>query len=437
MHGVAVEDERYLDPAIETMSRDDLRALQERKLLAALPWWFERSPLLRQTWEAVGLHPNAVRSLDQFFELVPFLSKDRIREFRDRSSDPYDGLLCCEPGDLYSVQSTSGTTGDPTLLPFAGRHRHRDTTWGRDLWHVGARPGDYCALVSFTFRGPKYVFPQAVGAVPVLFDHLPEEMERLCQVSRQLRPTTLYMLSGRLILALEELAQTSGVDMHDVFSSYRGAIYAGEPLTPRARDLLAGWGLEIFNSTALGDVGSATECRAHDGLHFWEDRAIVEHLEPDGTGPAASGEIGELVVTSLDPTMPLVRYRSDDLVRINWDRCDCGRTHGRLMPVGRKSDAVIVGGKPILPIDVWEAIESVDETSAALFQIIQSPGRQLVLQIRVGYEPRSTRSMAEIRSSVAVVIEQRTGVTAHVELVPNAEILALGPPHKIPRVTRR
>jgi phenylacetate-CoA ligase len=430
-------DGEYLDAAIETMPRAGLRAVQERKLRAALPFMFERSALVRATWAEAGLHPSTIGSLDQFFELAPFMSKDSIRRFRDRSQDPYDGLLCCAPGDLYSVQSTSGTTGDPTLLPFAGRDSYRDAVWGRWLWQMGARPGDYCALVSFTFRGPKYLFPQAVGAVPVLFDHGPEELERLCRVSRELRPTTLYMLSNPLILALRELERASAVDLQDVFSSYRGTIYAGEPLSPASRDLVASWGLELFNSTALGDLGSATECRVHNGLHFWEDRTIVEHLEPDGTGPAPPGEVGELVVTSLDPTMPLMRYRSDDLVRITWDRCDCGRTHGRLTPVGRKSDGVVVRGRRIVPLDVWAAVEAVPETSAALFQLVRSPGSNSVLVIRVGCDARGQRSADEIRSAVAAEIDARAGVPAQVELVPNAEILALGPPHKIPRVTNR
>jgi phenylacetate-CoA ligase len=430
-------DREYLDPAIETMPRAELRALQERKLLAALPVMFERSALVRATWNEAGVDPSAVQSLDRFFELSPFMSKDSIRRFRDRSNDPYDGLLCCDPGDLYSVQSTSGTTGDPTLLPSAGRSRYRDTTWGRCLWQMGARPGDYCALVSFTFRGPKYLFPQAVGAVPVLFDHQPGEMERLCRVSRELRPTTLYMLSNPLILALRELAQASGIDLNDVFSSYRGAVYAGEPLSRRSRELVASWGLELFDSTALGDLGSATECREHDGLHFWEDHTIVEHLEPDGTQPAPPGEVGELVVTSLDPTMPFVRYRSGDLVRITWDPCGCGRTHGRLTPAGRASDAVVVGSRRILPLDVWTAIEAVPETSAALFQLIRSPGPDRVLAIRVGYDSCARRPVDEIRSAVAAEIGARAGVAAQVELVPNAHILALGPPHKIPRVADR
>jgi phenylacetate-CoA ligase len=245
------------------------------------------------------------------------------------------------------------------------------------------------------------------------------------------------MLSNPLILGLRELARASAIDMQDVFSSYRGAIYAGEPLSPAVRDLVASWGLELFNSTALGDLGSATECRMHDGLHFWEDRTIVEHLEPAGTRPAPPGEVGELVVTSLDPTMPLVRYRSGDLVRITWDRCDCGRTHGRLTPVGRISDGVVVGSRRIVPLDVWAAVEAVPETSAALFQLVQSPPGNSALVIRVGYDSSGHRAANEIRSAVAAEIEERAGVTARVELVPNAEILALGPPHKIPRVTSR
>jgi phenylacetate-CoA ligase len=215
-------------------------------------------------------------------------------------------------------------------------------------------------------------------------------------------------------------------------------IYAGEPLGARARALLEEWGVNFFVHTGVADVGAATECREHDGCHIWEDIAFVEVLDPDGDEPVGDGKRGELVGSTLvDKIAPLLRYRSDDLVRVTRERCACGRTHARMWPVGRKSDEVVVDGISVLPGDIWPAIELVPETSAALFQVVR-PARELDrLRLRVGYARGGPRGLDDLRRRVADAVEETVGLVPDVDLVPNEELLRQGPPHKIPRVTKQ
>jgi phenylacetate-CoA ligase len=84
----AVADRRFLDPHIETLPRPALRALQESRLLDLLPRVYERSALIRATWDAAGVHPEQIRSRDDFFARVPHIDKDMIRQHRDRFNDP-------------------------------------------------------------------------------------------------------------------------------------------------------------------------------------------------------------------------------------------------------------------------------------------------------------------------------------------------------------
>ncbi len=271
-----------------------------------------------------------------------------------------------------AIFSTSGTTGDPTPAPYAGRG---PSMLVREFWELGSRPGDYFTYCLFTFRGPGiHDTIRGIGATPVFVDHQPADVPQLVRFSRELRPTAWYNLSGPLVLALEQHAARADVDLAEAFSSYRGVTFAGEPIGPRARRLVEdGWGLELFMHTGVGDVGAATECREHDGCHFWEDTCYLESLDPDGAEPVGDGERGELVSTTLlDKIAPLVRYRSDDLVRITHEQCACGRTHGRVWPLGRKGDEVVVDGRSVLPGDLWEAVERVPETSAGLFQVIRA-----------------------------------------------------------------
>jgi phenylacetate-CoA ligase len=432
---------RYFEPDAETMPRPELEKLQEDKLLGdLLPWAAKRSPLLQDAWARAGITIDDVTTIDDFREKVPFVDKDAIRRFRDGNRDRYGGLLCVDPlrpgGPFTAVFSTSGTTGDPTLVPSV---TSGPSILTREFWEMGCRPGDHFVEMLFTYRGPGIHHTiRGIGATPVFVDHSPFEFANVYRLSRELRPTGWYTMSGPLILALEQMAPAMGIDPVDMFASYKGVIYAGEPLGARGRALLESWGVDFFVHTGVADVGAATECREHDGCHIWEDIAFVEVLDPEGDQPVADGERGELVGTTLvDKIAPLVRYRSDDLVRVTRERCACGRTHARMWPLGRKSDEVLVDGVSVLPGDVWPAIEAVPETSAALFQVIR-PRRELdVLRLRVGYGDEGAPGTSDLRTRVVESVHAAVGVRPDVELVPNDVLLRQGPPHKIPRVAKQ
>jgi phenylacetate-CoA ligase len=277
------------------------------------------------------------------------------------------------------------------------------------------------------------------GFRPILFQHHPAELSRLLAASRsELQPKALYMLSTPLVLAIADLARKQQLNLKEVFSCYRGAVFGGEPLGRRVRELIRSWDLEVFEYASLGDICGAMECSAHDGLHTWEDLALVEHLDPrdDSTEPAADGSRGELVVTSLmDDLAPLIRYRTDDLISFTRAPCDCGRTHGRMRVLGRKGDEVLVQGRSVLPRDLVPVLEDVPETAAALFQIIRARREMDRLHLRVGFDPECLQATEkELAGRLTAMMAARFEVAVAVELTPNAELLKLGPPQKIPRV---
>jgi phenylacetate-CoA ligase len=236
---------------------------------------------------------------------------------------------------------------------------------------------------------------------------------------------------------MADACERGGYDPTDVFASYRALVQAGEPLSAKARAVVETWGAPMFEHTNVGDVGTAFQCPEHDGLHYWEDDTLAENLDPSGTAPVADDERGELVATTLvNGTTPLIRYRSDDIVRLTRTPCACGRTHSRIWPVGRKGDGVVVDGRTILPIDVWPAVEAVDACDLGLFQVIREAPTMDRLRLRVGHHATDAH-LAGVRDAVAGAVEARLGVIPEVELVPDAELLRLGPPHKIPRVAAR
>jgi phenylacetate-CoA ligase len=430
-------DEPFFDREYETMSRGDLQRLQEDLLLEMLPHAYEHAPLIRETWDAAGVHPRDVKGLDDFRALVPFVDKDALRRFRDERGDPFGGLCTLATNDLTAVMSTSGTTGDPTLVPEKWGGGGRPAIITRDFWGMGVRPGDHLALVLFTFRGPTYALFQGLGTIPILMDFDPAEMARFCELSLRYRPTGLYNFGSVLINAVRDVCDERGYDPRDVFASYKAVVFAGEPLSPRARSLAEHWGVELFEHTGVGDVTASFECSEHDGLHFWEDTAFVEGLALDGNDSVADGDRCELVATTLtNRTAPLIRYRSDDIVRLTHEPCRCGRTHARMWPLGRKGDEVVVDGRNVLPIDVWNAVESVDACAMGLFQVIRTTREIDVLRLRVGYAPAWQDRQDSVRDDLQGAVLSATGVVPEIELVPNVALLRLGPPHKIPRVAK-
>jgi phenylacetate-CoA ligase len=425
---------RMLDEKIESMDRGDLRSYQENRLLESLAYVERHSPLFAQVWGSAGLRAADISSLTEFEARIPFVDKDTVRAYRTTYGDPLGGLR--RMADASALSSTTGTTGDPVVLPVG----HGDGVGlARDWWEIGVRPGDAVAFMLFTFRGPAWLTPHALGASCVLFDHHPSEFDRWCRASLELEPTLLYLLSGPLIMAMAHMEQTGVLPyaLAEVFSSYKGVVIGGDHLGIQARHDLERWGGEPFLHTAVGDVGSATECREHDGLHASEDTVFIEILDPEGSSPVPDGEVGELVATNLVPQSgnPLVRYRSEDLVRVSTAPCRCGRTGMRLWPVGRKGDEVVIHGHSILPMDIWRAVESVPESAAGYFQLIRTGREMDVLKVRVGHNATlGGRSPTSVREDLIGAIEASVGIAPEIDLVENEVLLRLGPPHKIPRV---
>jgi phenylacetate-CoA ligase len=229
-----------LDEKIESMDRDDLRTYQENRLLESLAYIERHSPLFAQVWGSAGLRAADISSLSEFEARIPFVDKDTVRAYRTTHGDPLGGLR--RMADASALSSTTGTTGDPVVLPVG----HGDGVGlARDWWEIGVRPGDAVAFMLFTFRGPAWLTPHALGASCVLFDHHPSEFDRWCRASLELEPTLLYLLSGPLIMAMAHMEQTGVLPyaLVEVFASYKGVViggdHLGDPGASRSRTL--GW----------------------------------------------------------------------------------------------------------------------------------------------------------------------------------------------------
>lgn len=415
---------RFLEPEIETASRADIAELQKRRILELVDYAWANSAFYREHWSAAGVSPGDINSIDDFVARIPTMSKSDIQAYRDRTGDPYGGLLCVDPTELTSITATSGTSSLPEPLPEIWTTAPPlPTISARDLWEIGLRPGDRVLVHTGTLRNYFDDFFHLMGLVPVFVDTWIGEGERVLQAIERYQVSYLQFMLP-LVMEFERLEDR--YDMRAMLSSLKGAAFAGQPLgAVLTNKMRHDWGIDLYTYTSAGDTGTAWEGREHDGYYLWEDTVFAEFHDPVTGGPAADGEVGELVATDLDnPASPYIRYRSGDLVRHTRKPGPHGRTHGRIWIAGRAGDETVVAGKAILVTDVWSTVETIPEMSDGVFQIVRTDGQMTRLGLRVGYAPNRTTDKTELLARATEILQQRLGVDVEIELCTVDSLLA-------------
>ena len=341
----------YFDPELETMSRDQLEALQLERLQQTVRHCMN-SPFYQQRFKELGITPDDIRTLDDVQKL-PFTTKDDLREHY-----PF-GLASVPLKDCVRLHSSSGTTGNPTVV----LHTQRDLDeWAkavaRCLWMVGSRPDDvfqnsagygmFTAGLGFQYGAEKVgmlTVPAAAG-----------NTKRQIKFIRDFGTTVLHAIPS-YASRIYEVMREEGVDPRRD-TQLRVLCIGAEPHSEEQRQRIEQQlGVKAYNSYGISEMmgpGVAFECPEQNGLHIWEDYFSVEIIDPVTLQPVPDGQLGELVLTTINREgMPLLRYRTRDLTRILPGECACGRHHKRLARLqGRSDDMIILKGVNIFPIQI-------------------------------------------------------------------------------------
>ena len=429
----------FWNVAMEAMPRDRMRALQETRLLARLPLAWAGSSLLRREWKAHGVHPGDVRSLDDFRRAVPTVHKEMVRQFRDETGDPFGGMGLLPDGAPCDVHSSSGTTGAPTFLPVTERDKSIFAeSLARHLWAAGLRPGGTASLSLALYLRPLVPMADAARRIGarVTFTDWPD-LPRVVQTFRYLKPDVHAFLSPPQALGLRGELARMGLDPKEVFGGTKGFIWAGDALTPKPRRLIdEEWGSEVFELSGTSDLCfMMQECGEHDGLHMHDDLWLVEVVESGTTTPVEEGGRGEFLFTSLmDESLAFIRWRSEDIGTATTRPCACGRTTTRLHFLGRTGYRVRVRGRTVFPVEVQRILEQWPEVDHGLFQIVRSGPDMDRLALRVGTREGEVADPQGLRTRLEESLETALRVPARIDYVEAETLLALGPPHKIPRI---
>lgn len=353
---------QYLHPDKELMSRQEIEELQLKRLQETVRHCMN-SPFYKKRFEEEGLTPDDIKSLDDL-KKIPFTTKQDLRD-----TYPF-GIASVPLEKCVRLHSSSGTTGNPTVI----LHTQRDLDeWAnavaRCLHMVGLRPTDV-----FQNSSGYGMFTGGLG-----FQYGAERLGMLTvpaaagNTLRQLKfikdfGTTALHAIPSYASRLYEVMVEQGIDPRRD-TKLKTLVIGAEPHSEEQRKRIENMlGVKAYNSFGMSEMcgpGVAFECKEQNGLHIWEDYYIVEIVDPNTLEPVPEGEVGELVLTTINrEAMPLLRYRTRDLTRILPGECPCGRHHKRLDRMqGRSDDMIILKGVNIFPIQIEKILLQFKELS--------------------------------------------------------------------------
>ncbi len=411
-----------LEP-IECASRDELQALQLKRLQWTLQHAYDHVPHYRKKFDAAGVHPRDCRTLADLAKF-PLTAKKDLRD-----NYPF-GLFAVPREQVVRVHASSGTTGKPTVV---GYTQNDVDMWAnvmaRSMRGAGARPGDIVHVAYgyglFTGGLGAHYGAERLGCtvIPVSGGMT----ERQVQLIVDFRPSVI-MVTPSYMLAIAEEMQKQGIDPRGTSLSI--GIFGAEPWTPAMRQAIEAQcdmdAIDIFGLSEVIGPGVAQECiETKDGLTVWEDHFYPEIIDPVSGAVLPEGEKGELVFTSLTKeALPVIRYRTRDLTRI---LPPTARSMRRIEKItGRSDDMLIIRGVNLFPTQVEELILKQPELAPYYTLEVTRPGAldELTVHVEMGAPLANGSNEARVQSARTLehAIKAYIGISAPVRLALPGEL---------------
>ncbi|MEM2967725.1 MAG: phenylacetate--CoA ligase [Candidatus Bathyarchaeia archaeon] len=416
-----MSDSKYWNEKIETMPTTELRKHQLKKLKEQVKHCYENSAFYRKKLDMAGLKPENIKTLDDL-QKIPFTVKDDLR-------DNYPlGMLAVNPVEIVEIHASSGTTGNPVI----GAYTQNDMeVWqelmARTLYTAGSRKTDVVHIAYgyglFTGGLGFHYGAQKIGAMIVPASG--GMTQRQIKLMKDLGATVLCCTPSFAVYLAEAMVKEGVNPKKDL--KLRIGLFGAEPWSEKIRDRIEEeLGIEAFDIYGLTELcgpGVSIECNAHNGLHIWEDHFIVETIDPETGEVLSPGEEGELVFTTLTKTgIPMLRFRTRDISVVETEKCDCGRTHARMMRVtGRSDDMLIIRGVNVFPSQIEYAIMSFPEIAAHYQIVVDRPGALDTFTVKVELTEKASKNKRLDKNALKLGLQERihgiTGLTAEIEIV--------------------
>jgi len=431
-------DRKFWNAAVETLSAEQMRTLQWRRLKEQLQYNYDHSIYYRaEKFQKAGLAPEDIQSFEDF-QKIPLMTKDEHRRIQTESmrrfGHPY-GLITCAPREkIIRINSTSGTTGEPTLYTLTQNDIDvLNEMHCRKYWRTGLRPGHIVlqalSLSMFTGGLPLSDGLQSMGlgVVPVGVEG---GTRRVLDFALLTKPDVLIATPSFGEYLIEQAPKLVNKDARELGIGW--FFCAGEPgagISSLRKKLQAGFGAKVFDHTGGGHAfhGISCESEPYPGMHFVSaDHCVLELVDSETKDPVemAHGAIGEMVFTFIGwEGGPFMRYALGDLIQIFMNPCDCGWPEMRFKIFGRADDMLIIKGVNLYPSALKGLVAELGpRTTGALRIMLEQPGPlvkpPLKVYIEYGFNDMRSEEKQRLKSELTELIKARLRVRPDIELVP-------------------
>jgi phenylacetate-CoA ligase len=405
---------------MECMSRDEMHALQSRRLRNTVSYVYHNVTFYRKKMQELGLEPGDIKTVDDLV-LLPFTTKQDLRD-----NYPF-GLFAIPKSEIVRVHTSSGTTGKSTVVAYTRKDIEIfSEVVARALCAAGATRDDTVQVAYgyglFTGGLGIHYGAEKLGAavVPISGGNTNRQLSIMQDFG-----STILACTPSYAAYLAEAAVEAGIDPNTL--PIRIGIFGAEPWSQEMRKKIEeGLGIEAYDIYGLSEIigpGVSSSCICQDGLHIAEDHFVPEILEPNTLEPVAEGVTGELVFTTITKQgMPLLRYRTRDLSSLNYDSCDCGRTSVRMAKIfGRSDDMLIIRGVNVFPSQVESILLEIDEAKPHYMLIVDRKGTMDTLEIQVEIDDQyfsdEMAQLNNIRNKIKKKVEETLGISVIISLV--------------------
>lgn len=413
----------YFEPEIECASREVLHYIQSQKLVKMVENCYNKIPLYKKRFDEIGILPGDIKSIDDISKL-PFTYKTDLRD-----NYPF-GMFAVPHEELVRVHASSGTTGKQTVV---GYTKHDIDIWARgaarglaaaggtksDFIHISYGYGLFTGGMGIHYGAEKL----GATAIPVSTGNTKRQIMIFQDFG-----SNILCCTPSYAMYIGETMRSMGIDPKSL--NLRAGIFGAEPWTENMRKeiekLLAIKAYDIYGLSEIAGPGVACECSMQHGMHVNEDMFYPEVINSETGEPVPDGTYGELVFTCIGKeALPLVRYRTKDICKLDHTTCECGRTLVRMSkPRGRVDDMLIIRGINVFP----SQIESV------LLELGMNPNYQMVVdrvgnldtlevQVEMTEEMFSdkVRNLEDIEHRIANALQSTLNVVAKIRLLePNS-----------------
>lgn len=404
----------------ETLSREEMEAIQLKRLLETVHRVYEKVPFYRAKMEQQKVKPEDIRSLQDLAKL-PFITKQDMRD-----TYPF-GLFAVPKEELVRIHASSGTTGKPTVVGYTRRDLKMWTECVSRIAAMGGAAREDVAQICFGYGmftgalGLHYGL-ENIGATMVPSSTGNSEKQIMYMKDFG---TTLLVATPSYALRLAEVAYQMGIDPKKDLQVKIGLV-GSELLTDAMRaEMHKLWGNDMlvtsnYGMSELMGPGVSGECEHLCGMHINEDYFIPEIIDPKTGEVLPPGEKGELVITCIyKEALPLIRYRTKDVTRLMYEKCACGRTTCRMENLdGRTDDMLKIRGVNVFPSQIEEVILSVEEIGPHYEIIVtrKDHADRLAIRVELLKATDSYRELEQIEKKIKSKLRIVLGLDAKISL---------------------